>query len=196
MERGLGGALTVDTWQRVFTALGRRLILEAARDPIEEPQDAAHLALQELVLRLGRGAGYSGSFELSIRPTDRSKSTDVGLRDDRRRLLVLIECWNVFGDIGAAARSTTAKLREAEAFAIAIGGDRPHRVTSCWVVRATRRNREIVDRYPEVFATRFPGSSRAWVLALTGDGEPPHQAGLVWADVRATRLFEWRASRS
>jgi transcriptional regulator with XRE-family HTH domain len=196
MERGLGGPLTVDTWQRVFNALGRRLILEGGRDPIEEPQDAAHLALQELVLRLGRGAGYAGSFELSLRSTDRSRSTDVGLRDDRRRLLVLIECWNVFGDIGAAARATTTKVREAEAFAIAVGGDRPHRVASCWVVRATRRNRGIVDRYPEVFATRFPGSSTGWVHALTEGTEPPEQAGLVWADVAATRLFAWRGGVS
>jgi transcriptional regulator with XRE-family HTH domain len=192
LERGQGGGLTLDTWQRVFVALGRRLLVDAARDPVEEPRDAGHLAIQELVLKLGRKAGYSGVFELSSKPLDPARSTDVGLRDDRRRWLLLIECWNTIGDIGAATRSTTRKIAEAEAFAVAAGGEQPHRIASCWVVRATQRNTLLLSRYPEVFAARFPGSSVAWVLALTEGSTPPGEPGLVWADVRATRLYAWR----
>jgi hypothetical protein len=60
------------------------------------------------------------------------------------------------------------------------------------VVRSTARNRAIVTRYPEIFAARFPGSSRDWVSALTTGAVPPAAPGLVWADPAATRIFAWR----
>lgn len=192
IERGLGGGHTLDTWQRLAVALDIRLNIDLGRDPVEEPIDAGHLRIQELVLRLGRAAGYHGSFELATRPADPARSTDVGLRDDRRRRLTFVECWNTIGDLGAAARSSSRKLAEAEALAVAVGGERPHRVAGCWVVRATARNRDLVRRYPEVFAARFPGSSVGWVRALTLGTRPPAEPGLVWCDVAATRLYAWR----
>jgi hypothetical protein len=192
LERGHGASLSVDLWQRVLAALDRHLVLDASRDAAEEPADAGHLAIQELVLRLGRATGYRGSFELPTKPSDPARSTDVGLRDDSRRLLVLVECWNAFGDIGAAARSSARKLAEAEAAAIAFGGEAPLRVAACWVVRASRRNRQLVARYPEAFSTRFPGSSEGWFRALTLGGAPPPAPGLVWCDLDAERLFPWR----
>ena len=192
VERGFGGSHTLDTWQRLALVLDRPLRVDLGRDPFEDTADAGHLAIQELVLRIGRLAGFRGGFEIASKPTDPSRSTDVGLRDDRRRLLLLIECWNSIGDIGAAARSTNRKLAEAEDLAIVIGGEQPHRVASSWVVRATRRNRDLLARYPEVFDARFPGSSAGWVQALTGGTEPPNEQGLVWCDVEATRLFAWR----
>jgi transcriptional regulator with XRE-family HTH domain len=191
MELGKGGSLSMDVWQRAFFALDRDLALVAGRDRLEEPADAGHLALQELVMGLARRSGYHATFELPTRPGDPRRSADLGLRDDRRRRIVLVEVWNTFGDLGAAARSTNRKLAEAEGLAAAIG-DEPYRVTGCWVVRATRRNRELVARYPELFKQRFPGSSRRWVAALVQGTEPPSAPGLVWADVRATRLFAWR----
>ena len=190
MERGLGRSLSMDVWQRAFAALDRLLLIDVSRDPQEEPADAGHLQIQELVLRLARRAGIRTTFELPTRSG--AGSTDVGLRDDAHRVLELIECWNVMGDIGAGARSTSRKVADAEMVAIAIGRDRPYRVASCWVVRATRRNRELLARYPEVFARRFPGSSVGWVAALTTGAAPPDLPGLVWCDVACTRLFPWR----
>jgi transcriptional regulator with XRE-family HTH domain len=192
LERGLGGSLSMDVWQRAFTAVDRLLVVDPLRDPLAEPADAGHLRIQELVLRTARHAGLRATFELPSRPAESGRSTDVGLRNDRLRVLELIECWNVIGDIGAGARSTARKVADAEMVAVAVGTDRPYRVASCWVVRATRRNRELVARYPEVFARRFPGSSRAWAAAITTGSEPPLEPGLVWCDVGATRLFAWR----
>jgi transcriptional regulator with XRE-family HTH domain len=200
LERGRGGSHTLDAWQRLALAVDRPMRIELRRDAREEPADAGHLALQELILRLGRRSGVPGGFELPTRPSDPSRSSDVGLRDDRRRILILIECWNTFSDLGAAIRSTNRKLAEAAELAIAIGGERPFRVAGCWVVRDLERNRRLVATYPELFASRFPGSSARWVRALTGDSgdasgsrpEPPAQLGLVWCDARATRLFAWR----
>ncbi|MDL2334439.1 MAG: hypothetical protein QFC55_00215 [Chloroflexota bacterium] len=60
-------------------------------------------------------------------------------------------------------------------------------------MRDTRRNREILGRYPQVFASAFTGSSRDWVKALaTRSGAVPHELGLVWCDRSATRLVAWR----
>jgi hypothetical protein len=61
-----------------------------------------------------------------------------------------------------------------------------------WVVRASARNRALIERYPEIFAARFAAASRAWVEALTRGMPIPKQPGLVWCDVGATRIFEWR----
>ncbi len=98
MERGRGGSISVDAWQRAFLAVDRQLILTASRDPASEPADAGHLRIQEFVLGLGRSTGYAASFELQTRPADLSRSADVGLRDDARRKLLIIECWNTIGD--------------------------------------------------------------------------------------------------
>jgi hypothetical protein len=105
--------------------------------------------------------------------------------------MILDECWNTFGDIGAAARATVRKTAELEALATGRWGP-DARVRVVWIVRATARNRALLARYPEIFASRFPGSSRAWVRALTEGSEPPTEPGLVWCDVAATRLLEWR----
>lgn len=196
VERGEGGSLSLQVWQRIAGALELPLNVELGRDAKEEPADAGHLAVQELAMRLGRGAGYRRTFELPTKPADPSRSTDVGLVDDLHRRLVLVECVNTFGNIGASVRSADRKRQEAEALAVSMGHGNPYSVHEVWVVRGTRRNRELVARYPELFGSRFPGSSQSWVRALSLGAPPPHERGFVWADARATRLFEWRPRQS
>jgi len=204
LERGFGGSLSLDAWQRIGLALERPLRIELARDAREETADAGHLAIQELVVRTARRAGWVARFELPSRPSNPAHSTDVGLRDDAGRRLALVECWNTFGDLGAAARSTNRKVADTHDLAAAIGGGRPadsdhpdepgapYAVGTVWVVRATRRNRELLARYPELFASRFPGSSVGWLRTLTSGAPMPTEPGLVWCDVAATRLNAWR----
>ena len=191
-ERGLGSGLTLDAWQRIGLAIERPLVVTFQRDPSGETPDAGHLAMQELVLRLGRAAGYATSFELPTRPAEPWRSVDVGLRDDPGRRLILVECWNTISDVGAAARASERRRAEAAALAVARWGEEPHRVSVVWVVRSSARNKALVARYPEVFAARFPGSSRGWVQALREGTAPPTEPGLAWCDLTATRLFAWR----
>jgi hypothetical protein len=106
--------------------------------------------------------------------------------------LVQVECVNTFGNINGSIRASDRKRVEAEGLAIAIGNGDPYAVYTVWVVRATKRNRQLLGTYPELFASRFTGSSRAWVQALAAGAPPPAEPGLVWCDVNATRLFEWR----
>lgn len=195
LEAGEGEGAPLELWFALGEVLGRPFRVEFGRDAREGTPDAGHLEIQELVLRLARPAGFHGSFEIPTRPADPARSTDVRLVDRRRRL-VLVECWNTFGDLGAAVRSTDRKRADVEAVAVALGDDAgPFQVGACWVVRATRRNRELLGRYPHIFESRFPGSGPGWVRTLTSGGPMPSEPGLIWCDVGATRLFARRTPR-
>ena len=110
--------------------------------------------------------------------------------------MVLVECWNVIGDLGAAVRSSDRKRAEAEALAVALGGEGgPFAVGLCWVVRATRRNRDLLSRYPHIFDARFPGSSLGWLRALTTGDDFPSEPGIMWCDLGAMCLVARRRKR-
>lgn len=192
VEGGRSGSITLDSIQRTALAVGRPLRIELALDPHREPLDAGHLGIQELVVRLGSSGGYVALPEMLAGRVGSWRSTDVALRTDLRRWLLIVECWNTIGDVGAAYRGTSRKIADGEEYAAGRWGDDPHLVSACWVVRATARNRALVARYPALFAAKFPASSRAWVRALTEGTEPPRETGLVWCDVAATRLHAWR----
>ncbi len=193
LERDAVAGSSLEVWFALSQALRVPLRVEFGRDPVQEPEDAGHLQIQELALRLGRLTGRQRTFELPTKPADPRFSIDVGVRDDQLRVLFIEECWNTFGNINAAVRSTRRNIAEAQQLAVAIAGaGTPYRVAAVWIVRDTRRNREIVARYPEVFAAAFTGSSREWVAALTTRKPPPTELGLVWCDLSATRLFAWR----
>ncbi len=194
IEAGKGGGVPADLWFAIADALQMPFRMEFGRDPLQELEDAGHLEMQEFMLGLGRRTGFGRTFELATRPSNPAYSADVGLRDDTRRLLVLEECWNTFGNIGASVRSTRRKIAEAEGLALALGGERgAYRVAAVWVVRDVPRNRAVLARYPEIFDATFTASSGAWINALTTrDAEPPHGIGLIWCDPRRGRLATWR----
>lgn len=190
IERGLGARVPLETWVALGAALGRPLSVSLTR-PLgqgrDEPVDAGHLAIQEHVLQLARRTGRPRTFELPTRPADPSRSTDVGIRDTRHGARILAECWNSFGDLGAAVRATYRKHAEASA----TWPD--DRIATVWIVRASAANRALLARYPHVTEAAFPGSSRRWVRALThGDIPPPRDPGLVWFDAAMDRLTEYR----
>lgn len=195
IELGQCRSVPLTTWIALAHELGLRPRFDLARDWQEAPADAGHLAIQELLLGLARSTGCARTFELPIRPGDPAHSIDVFVRDDLRRRLLVEEAWNSFGDIGAGARSFDRKMAAAHDLAVVIGGNRPYDVAGVWVVRSTRRNRELVARYPEVFATRFPGSSARWVRSLKTGESPPSEPGLIWTDNRVTDIHAWRRPR-
>jgi transcriptional regulator with XRE-family HTH domain len=193
IESGQAAGTPLETWFALGEALDRPFRAEFLRDHQALPADAGHLGMQELVLRLAGPAGYAGTFELATRPGDPTRSVDVLLLDKRSRRMVIVECWNTFGDLGAAARSSDRKLAEAAQLAVAIGGaGPPFDIGLVWVVRDTRVNRALIERYPHIFERRFPGPSGAWVRALTRPAAMPSGPGLIWCDGKATRLFARR----
>jgi transcriptional regulator with XRE-family HTH domain len=193
IEAGHGSGAPLTIWHSLAEALGRPFRAEFLRDRLEAPPDAGHLDMQQLLVRLGGATGYDRRLELPWRSGDATRWTDVALVNRTARQLILHECVNKFGDIGATFRSSDRKLDDATQLAVAMAGDGPpFGVGLCWVIRDTARNRELLRRYEDLFATRLPGSSRDWVRALTDGGPFPAQPGLVWCDLGATRLFAWR----
>jgi transcriptional regulator with XRE-family HTH domain len=194
IELGHGRVVPLELWIALGVALGRPLAVTFSRPLGEtrEPNDAGHLAMQERLLALARTTGRTATFELPTRPSDPSRSIDVCVRDARHRTLIIEEAWNTFGDVGAAARSTTRKAAEAADLAAMIDEGPPYRVASVWVVRPSSANRALLARYPGIFAAACPGPSRGWAEALTGNGAPPADRGLVWLDPASGRMSEWR----
>ena len=196
VERGLGVGLPLEIWVALGIALRRPLSVAFSR-PIEADSalaDAGHLAIQEYLLEIGRLNGRRGSFELPTQPSDPSHSIDICEADMANRCLLVLEAWNRFGDLGAAARSSDRKVAEATE-ASRRGPDRLA-VRHCWIVRDTAANRNVTRRYPEILAARFPGSSIAWVAALERGTKPPTEAGIVWFDPSHNRLRPMRLRRS
>lgn len=190
LERG-EGHMDLELLERIAIVLAVPLTVNLGRDPREDVADAGHLSMQELVLKLARRVGFDRQIELPTRPAEPWRSIDVALGSEARRQAIEVECWNTIGDVGAGVRSSTRKLAELEQAAIGRWGEGA-RAAAVWVVRDSARNRALVARYPEVFAARFPGSSRAWVKALAEGGPVPTDPGLVWCDPRGGRLYAWR----
>lgn len=197
IEAGRGGGAPLELWLAIAGVLGRYLRFEFARDPQQELADAGHLDIQELLLRVGRAGGWERLFEARSRDYGSDLSVDVKLVDRKACRLVIGECWNTFGDLGKATRSGERKLQHADEQAVAVAAEgEPYQVGLVWIVRDTKANRALVARYPQIFEARFPGSSAQWVKALTELGVPlPTEPGLVWCDLRATRLFARRKLR-
>ena len=197
IERGVATGTPLVVWARIGAALGRPLAVSFARDfHLPEPADAGHLDGQELMLRLARATGRSATFELPTRPESPLFSVDVCICDDPNRTLILQEIWNRFDDFGRAVRSTDRKVAEAAAIAALMGGDHPYRVASCWLLVDSAANRRLVSKYPEIIASRFPGSSLGWVRALT-TGEPvPSEPAIAWLDLGAGRVVPLRRRSS
>jgi hypothetical protein len=197
IEGGHGATAPLETWIALGIAIDRPLAVSFSRDiQPDELRDGGHLAAQELVLRLARQHGRRADFELPTRPTDPARSIDVALRDDGARALIIVEIWNRLDDLGAAVRATSRKHADAEGPAVLAARDGPpYRVTTCWLLVDTAANRRLVARYPEIFQTRFPGSSLDWARCLADGWPPPTTPGLAWIDPRSGRIVPLRRRR-
>ena len=179
LEAGRGAHTALETWVAIGIALDRPIAIGFSRDVATPLSDAGHLAAQELVIRTARAADWRATFEAPADPGRSGWTTDVLLE---REAVVLVEIWNRLDDLGAAARSTDRKL------AIIAAAHPDRSVRSLWLLVDTAANRAIARRFPAILRSRFPGSSTAWVGAITTGAQPPPGPGLCWIDVRAERF--------
>jgi transcriptional regulator with XRE-family HTH domain len=190
MELGRGAGASVETWAAVTAAVDEQLVAYLERAPgATLPRDHAHLKGQELVVRTATPGGWRPMPEAALDPLAyRSRSVDVLLERRARRELAVVEIWDWFDDVGAALRSLDGKVET-----IAGRREAGAMTRGLWVVRATRRNRDLVADLPAIFGAKFTGAAAAWLRALGDPSRPmPDGNGFVWVDVQATRLFASR----
>jgi hypothetical protein len=60
------------------------------------------------------------------------------------------------------------------------------------VVRPSATNRVLLARFPGIFSSACPGSSRERTSSLTTSAAPPEAPGLVWLDPSSGRVTAWR----
>lgn len=204
-ERGHGADYTMRTWSRLSSASGSDLRAYLARtSAASQPRDIVHLGNQELVIRAAASGGWGARPEVAIGDAARGAwSIDVLL--GRADELAVMEIFDWFEDVGAAVRSWDRKLARTEASAIArmpppLATGRPERlprVSGCWIVRATQRNRGLLTAHGGLFRARFPGPAGTWLRALRDRGTAmPEEPGLLWVAVDGTRIWPSRLGRA
>jgi transcriptional regulator with XRE-family HTH domain len=187
MERGSGRTASLETWASMAIASGSQLASFLEELPgASRPRDYEHLKRQQLVLDTSRPGGWTGRVEARLDPWPRSRSVDVLLERGNPAEIAVTEIWDFFDDVGESWRSLDGKIAT-------LRTERPAAtVAGLFIVRGTRRNRELVREFASIFRERFPGSSVAWLRALTTTAPMPHESGLLWTDVRGTRLIPAR----
>jgi transcriptional regulator with XRE-family HTH domain len=196
IETGHGASVSLLVWTRVARATGVALRAYLEQTSVaDEPRDIVHLRTQELVIRTATAGGWTAHPEAAIDSAgERSRSVDVLLT--RRIEVAVMEICDWFDDVGAASRAWDRRLAGAETWAIGrlpAGRSEVPRVSGCWIVRATARNRQLVRDHAAFFRARFPGSASAWLAALSAPDVPmPLVSALLWVSVNGKRLFPAR----
>ncbi len=163
------------------------------------PKDADQLRNQELVIRTSKPGGWRPLPEEQLdREARTSRWADVLLERRHQHApteYCVCEIWDWLADVGGSVRDFSRRLDGLDRYGVAhMVGDEPVPKTSgFWLLRATRRNRQLVQDHHHFFRARFPGSGRAWLASLANPAAPlPGQPALLWVDVRGERLFAAR----
>jgi hypothetical protein len=135
------------------------------------PRDIQHVRRQSALISIAAPGGWRALPELRLDQDARwSRSIDVAL--------------------GGALRGLDGKVA---ALRDQLDPSVEWTVRGLFIVRDTRRNRQLATELGPMFAARFPGNARAWLLALTDPAERlPDGDGLLWSDRAGTSL---KASR-
>ena len=193
LERGRAMTFSLATWATVAAALGHELAAFFEGAPsADAPMDLEHLRRQQLVVAMAAGGGWHARLELPVTTSSGRRAViDVLLERPARSELCVVEVWNWLANVGEAWRSHTDKVA-------AIRASHPgQHVCGLFVLRSTRRNRELVGELQELFRLRFVASSAGMLAALREPGLPaPEGDAMAWTDASATRLLAARAGRA
>ena len=120
------------------------------------------------------GGGRRGAAGLPGRPQRRATAEAV-----------VVEIWNWFEDVGGALRGLDGKVA---ALRDHLDPSVEWTLRGLFIVRDTRRNRQLVTELGPIFAARFPGNAGAWLRALTDPAERlPDGDGLLGPPPAAQR---------
>ena len=109
--------------------------------------------------------GWSGVAEAEV-DHDRSRSRSADVLLCRRTDQAMVEVWDWFHDVGGAWRTSTSKVARS-------APDGPDgRVGLLWVVRATRRNRQLISRSRPVVRELVPSVEPRVAPGTPGPSRP------------------------
>ncbi len=191
LERGEGSNAPLAVWTLAAGAIGEQLAAFLEHSPGSSlPRDIEHLRRQNAVIELARAGSWEARPEVPVEVGPRGRVVDVLLARPRRREAAVVEVWDLLLDVGDAFRTFDQKLA---AVSRNLSG---WRVTGCWVLRGTHRNRRLLRELGALMEARFPASGRSWIAALRDPEAPlPDSAGLLWTDAGGTRLRGWTPGR-
>jgi hypothetical protein len=191
-ERGRGRSGTIESWGMVAAAVGEQLVGYLEHAPgASLPRDIEHVRRQSALIRIAASGGWAAMPELAIdRDVARSRSIDVALVRAATREAIVVEIWNWFDDVGGSLRGLDGKLGSVRS---RLDPGTEWTVRGLFVVRDTRRNRDLLADLRALFVARFGADSGQWLKALTNPEQPiPTGDGLLWSDRAGTSL---KASR-
>lgn len=191
IERGLEPGTPLSTYCALAAALDVQLAaFIEARPGASLPRDLEHLTRQQVLITTSGPGGWDGEPEVRVEiEGGQVRSIDVLLTRPTRRECAVTEIWDLMPDVGDAMRGLEAKIA---AMRTRLGPE--WHVSGLLVIRATKRNRELVRRFGALFRARYPASSAAWLRALANrDAAMPDEAGFLWSavsggDLRTARL--------
>ena len=137
------------------------------------------------------------------RPRDSRTSRSLDVLLTRRMEWVVVEIWDWFEDVGRAFRDWDRRLGALQRLAISRTSPTDGTTSTdpiglpqtggVWVVRGTRRNRELVTQHGNVFRARFPTSGATWIRALSDPhAAMPSEPALLWVSVDGARIHPTR----
>jgi hypothetical protein len=152
------------------------------------PRDIEHLRRQSLIVAVAARGGWTAMPEAAVDEGRWSRAIDVLLGRPARREAAVVEVWDLLVDGGEAIRGLAGKVH-----ALREQLSDSWRVRGLLVVRATRRNRELVHELRPLIDARFPASSAGWLRTLADPAVPmPVADGFAWTDLAGARLFAAR----
>jgi len=166
--------MTISAVGRMASALGATLHVELRwrGEQLDRLIDAAHAALQELVVRELRTAGWMSEVEVSFNwYGDRGRCDAVAFHPGTGTLLI-VEAKTRLGDIQDLLGRLDVKVRLGRQLARQLGWPEPSRVIPCLVIADGRTARRVVATHAALFA-RFTLRGRAadrWLASPSSDG--------------------------
>lgn len=188
LERGLGSRAPLETWAVAASTVQMELAVFLDRSSgADLPRDIEHLRRQSAITSRAAVGGWLVAPEAPVVSATPGRVIDLLLEREAQREAAIIEVWDWLADVGAAFRSLDEKVAAVQRTRVGWA------VAGAWVLRGTRRNRDLVGELAPLFAARFPASGRAWLLALDDrQARVPARPGLLWTDARGTRLWPAR----
>lgn len=189
LERGAIEPMTVRSLDQVASALGATLRIELRwrGEQLDRLMDAAHAALQELIVRSLRAADWKSEVEVSFNwYGDRGRCDAVAFHPGTSTLLV-VEAKTRLGDVQDLLGRLDVKVRLGRQISRQLGWPEPAHVIPCLVIAESRTARRIVAAHAELFA-RFTHRGRAAQRWLA-DPESDEVVGGILAVGRSSSSF-------